>query len=166
MTKSDANQRLAPGGFTLVELLVVVLILAILAAVVIPQAVGVGGVQAQSAARLVLADLEYAQNHAIVTQTNTTVTFDTGGNSYTVSNESGTLVHPITKQAYTVDFDTQHGFGSVSLNAADFGGAPSVTFDALGAPNADGTVDIVGGSQRYRVSVAPVTGRVRVSEIE
>ena len=66
MTKSDANQRLAPTGFTLVELLVVVLILAILAAVVIPQAAGIGGTQAQSAARLVLADLEYAQNNAIV----------------------------------------------------------------------------------------------------
>ena len=156
----------AGGAFTLVELLMVILILAIVGAVVVPMAVGTTSMQAQSAARIVMSDLEYAQNQAIVTQVDITVTFDTNGNSYSVSNESGTLIHPITKQAYTVDFDTQRGLGSVALSSASFNGQPSVTFGALGSPDAEGTVTVAAGSHGYTVTVAPITGRVSVSAVE
>ncbi|KPK86302.1 MAG: hypothetical protein AMJ81_01610 [Phycisphaerae bacterium SM23_33] len=156
---------MAPPGFTLVELIMVLIVLAIAAAMIIPQAVGTSDLRAQSAARVVVADLEYAQNHAIVTQTNISVTFDVSANSYRVSNESGTLSHPITKQAYEVDFDTKRGFGSVSIAAVSFGGAPLVTFDSLGAPSTGGTVDLAAGEHTYRVTVAPVTGRVAVANV-
>ena len=151
-------------GFTLVELIVVLIIIAIAAVMVVPYAVGTSSLQAQSAARVVMTDLEYAQNHAIVTQSPVTVTFSVAGNSYTVSNESGTLIHPITKQAYVVDFDTSRGFDSVSLESVDFGGTAVVTFDALGAPDNNGTVTVVAGPHAYSVAVAPVSGRVTVTE--
>ena len=166
MTRNPDRGRRNRTGFTLIELIMVIVILAILAAAVIPQAVGTAALQAQSAARMVLADLEYAQNQAIVTQVETTVTFDVNGNSYVVSNASGVLIHPITKQTYSVDFDTQNGFGSVSVSSADFDGDVAVTFDSLGAPAASGSVDVTAGSHGYRVTVAPVTGRVSVAEME
>lgn len=164
-SKYHPDKRVALPGFTLVELIVVMIILAIAAAMIIPQAVGTSDLRARSAARIVVADLEYAQNHAIVTQTNITVTFDTSANSYRVSNESATLTHPITKQEYEVDFDTKRGFGSVSIAAVSFNGGALVTFDSLGAPNSGGTVDIAAGEHTYRVTVAQVTGRVAVARV-
>ncbi len=150
-------------AFTLVEIIVVLVILAIAATVVVPYATGTSSIQASSAARLIMSDLEYAQNQAITTQTPVSVTFSVSGNSYTVSNASGTLIHPISKQAYVVDFDTLSGFGNVSVSEADFGGASNVTFDALGAPDNNGTVTVVAGPHTYTVTVAPVSGRVTVS---
>ena len=119
-TKGRPDGSTAPPGFTLVEIIVVVVILAIIAAIVLPQATGISDVHAQSAARTVLADLEYAQNYAVVTQTSISVTFSTSGNSYKVHvyNQSDPINHPITKKAYAVDFDTASGFQHVSVAAA------------------------------------------------
>ncbi len=150
-------------AFTLVEIIVTLVILAIVAAMTVPYVTGAASIQASSAARLIMSDLEYAQSQAITTQSPVSVTFSVSGNSYTVSNASGTLIHPISKQAYVVDFDTLGGFGNVSVSAADFGGALNVTFDALGAPDNNGTVTVIAGSHTYTVTVAPVSGRVTVS---
>ena len=151
-------------GFTLVELIVVIVIMMIAAAMVIPQVVSTGDVKSRSAARMLMADLEYAQSQAIVTQNQVTVTFDTSGNAYTVSNASGTLTHPITKNAYVIDLDQTNGMEGVSIDTVNFGSGQSVTFDALGAPDYDGSVTFVAGAQSYVISVAPITGRVTVSE--
>ena len=164
-SKSHETRGVARVGFTLIELIVVVVILAIMAAVVIPYVTGTSSMKAQSAARLVMSDLEYAQDLAITSQSDITVTFDTSGNFYGVSNESGPLNHPITKKTYVVDFDTLAGLSGVSLTAASFGGGSSVTFDSLGAPSPDGSVNVSAGVSGYQVTVAPITGRVTVAEV-
>jgi len=153
-------------GFTLTELIVVIVIIAIISAIAIPLATGTSSTKAQSAARLVMSDLEYAQNLAITSQTDITVTFSTSGNSYTVSNASGALNHPITKKTWTVDFDTARGLSGVSLSSAGFSGSPAVTFSALGAPSAEGTVALGAGTSGYQVAVAPITGRVTVTQTQ
>ena len=152
------------AAFTLTEMLVVIAILAIVAAVVLPRMVGSTDIQARSAARVMMADLEYAQSVAITSQTPITVTFSTAGNSYTVSNASGPLIHPITKKTYVVELGETKGMESVCIASASFGGAPSMTFDALGAPDNSGTVTIAAGAHTYLVSVAPVVGRVTVAK--
>jgi Tfp pilus assembly protein FimT len=148
-----------------VELIVVVVILAIAAAAVVPYAVGTSSMSCQAAARRLMADLEYAQNQAIVTQSATKVTFDSSANSYTVANQSGTLIHPITKKDYIVDFDTEDTFKGITISSLAFGSEDEVSFSALGAPSQGGSVDLAAGSHSYRVTVAPVTGRVSVSEL-
>ncbi|MGC9455167.1 MAG: GspH/FimT family pseudopilin [Phycisphaerae bacterium] len=155
----------APGrhGVTLVELIVVVMILAITAAIVVPHAVRSADMQATSAARMLATDLQYAQDYAITTQSPVTVTFDVTGESYSLSNTSGLLNNPITKTTYQVDFSGQSGFEQVELVSADFGGADSVVFDEVGAPDNGGTVVIQAGEYSYAVSVAAATGRVSVS---
>ena len=155
--------RLA-GAFTLAEMVVVIIIMAIAAAIIIPQAVGTSSLQAQSAARMVMADLEYAQSEAIFTQSLVTVTFDSAGNSYTISNASGPLVHPINKEEYVVDLDSQTGLESVSISAVSFAGS-AVTFDALGAPDSGGSVTVSAKEHAYQITVAPVSGRVTVTRL-
>ncbi len=160
-TPSSLRRR----GFTLAELILVMVILALAAALVIPQAISTSSMTAQAAARLIMADLEYAQSQAILAQAAVTVSFDLPGNSYTVSNASGTLVHPITKKAYVVDLDTQRGLEGATLETVSFDGAQQVSFDSLGAPDLAGTVTLSAGPHRYRVTVAAVSGRVSVEVV-
>ncbi len=152
-------------GFTLVEILVVVVILGIAAAMVVPHMSALGDMQASSAARVVLTDLQYAQNESVVTQRPVTVTFDTDAHGYALSNADGALEHPLTKAAFQRLFPQMADFGQVRLTTADFGGASQVTFDTLGSPNRGGSVTVVANGYSYRVSLAPVTGRVTVESL-
>jgi Tfp pilus assembly protein FimT len=148
---------------TLVELLVVVIILMICAAVVVPHAIRGADMQATSAARMLATDLQYAQDYAITTQDPVTVTFNVSADTYTLSNASGTLIHPMTKSAYQVDFSTESGFEQVSLASADFGGSSAVTFDEIGSPDSAGSVVVQAGDYSFRVDVAAATGKVTVT---
>jgi prepilin-type N-terminal cleavage/methylation domain-containing protein len=151
-------------GFTVAELMVVVAVAAIMAAVVVPMAMDSSGIQAVSAARRINADLQYAQNEAISSQTDVTVTFNPSDESYRLSNASGGLIHPMTKKDFTVDFRTESGLGQVDIVSASFGGSASVTFDPIGAPSSGGTVTIQAGPHLVQLSVAGVTGLVTITE--
>jgi general secretion pathway protein H len=152
-------------AFTILELLVVIVILAIAAAVVIPTMSSTQDVKATSAARIIAADIEYAQSMAITHQEQVTVTFSPVGESYSLSNASGPLVHPMTKDAYTVDFGTKNGFENLDVVSASFGGTAAVTFDELGAPDNAGNATIQVGAHAYQIAVAAATGRVSVTYV-
>ncbi len=153
------------AAFSLLELLVVIIILAIAAAIVIPNVSSARGIEAMSAARLIATDLQYAQNMAITHQNPVTVAFDTGGESYSLSNTSGPLIHPMTKEAYSVPFSLQSGFEDLDVVSASFAGVSSVTFDELGAPDNPGSVTVQAGPHAYRIDVAAATGRVTVTSL-
>jgi Tfp pilus assembly protein FimT len=140
---------------------VVVLVVAISAAVVVPYLAGANDSAAMAGARMVASDLQYAQDTAIATQTNVTVAFDVGGESYSLSNQSGALIHPITKNVYTIDFATDRDLSGLDIVSA-FGGIGSVTFDPTSAPSGGGTVVLQAGDQTYKVMVDGVTGTVTV----
>ncbi len=152
-------------AFTLAEILVVLMILVIAAAVAIPNITGTNDIRAKSAAQTIAADLQYAQNMAITYQDPVTVTFYTAGESYTLSNASGPLIHPMTKSTYTVDFGSQDDFGNLDVVSASFSGAALVIFDELGAPNAAGSATVQVGSHVYRIDVAAATGNVTVVSV-
>jgi len=142
--------------------MVVIMILAIVGAVVIPQAIGTKDLQVMSAARMFATDLQYAQDTAITSQVPITVTIDTNAESYALSNASGTLEHPITKSDYVVDFAARKGFESVDVVSTDFGGSHTIAFDEMGSPDNAGTITLRAGSHVYRVTVAAATGKVTV----
>lgn len=150
-------------AFTLVEILVVVMVLLVVAAAAIPYVTGTTDTQVMSAARVLASDLQYAQSQAITTQAPVAVTFDTNQNSYTLSNASGPLVHPITKNTYTVSYASTSGMQGVVLASASFGGTAGVTYDELGSPSSAGTVKLQAGSYVYQIQVASATGKITVS---
>lgn len=149
-------------AFTLVELLVVVVIMAIAGAILVPMMSGTVEMQAVSAARTIATDIQYAQSVAITMQSPVTVQFYPAADRYTLSNASGLLKHPMTNKDYLVDFHTRDDFDCLDLASASFGGGTSVVFDELGSPGAGGSVTVLGGSQTYRVDVTSVTGTVSV----
>ena len=164
------------SGWTLIELMVVLVILVIAAGVVIPMVTGTEDMQARSAARMVAADLQFGQNTAITTQTNvngpvagvkvifTPKTQNTRGSYKLIydDNKSSAVKNPMTGADYNVVFSSSTGFGSLFVVSTTFA-QNTVEFDATGAPSNAGSVTVQAGTSVYQVAVAASTGKVTVT---
>lgn len=178
----------SPSGFTLIEILCVVVILGIASAIVIPQIGTRDDLNVATAARAMMADLIYAQNLAIAQQKPYYVRFY--GQSYSVC-DSNTLVpidHPlkpaINGGKYIVTFGDQAtptpsgvtpGLERVSITQPSFLGQPVLGFDEMGQPfsfdastttsttlTSAGTIQLQSGTNTLTISVQPFTGEATV----
>jgi prepilin-type N-terminal cleavage/methylation domain-containing protein len=143
------------GGFTLIEILIVVIILGIASAIIVPQLNSEPDLRVAASARIVMADLLYAQNMAISTQGNPKgqsspvtnpyvfVSFNVSSQQYGVyyfNNANSTLTaltHPVNLNSYVMTFGTtgENDAGNVTLTSANIAsGTTTIAFDALGAP--------------------------------
>ena len=167
----------AAKGFTLVEILCVVVILGIASAIILPQIGSRSDLVVSSGARVVMADLIYAQNRAIALQKSHYVRFS--NQTYTVSDSTAltAITHPGTKDPYTLTFNTKNTpLENIHLNGTGFGGTSTVLgFDELGSPfsydigtntvtplAAAGTIEIQSGNCKLTISVEPYTGETTV----
>ena len=156
-------------AFTLVEVLVVVSVIAIASAIVVPIIGDRGQWGIQAASRIVITDILYAQNEAIAHQKNRRIVFDRDNNRYSLTDELGTVLTVSWKGGsdapnYIVEFSNDRRFAGVTITDVQFGDDQTVIFDALGTPDTGGFVELTAGQTVYRVSVAPITGRVTVQE--
>jgi type II secretory pathway pseudopilin PulG len=159
----------------MIELMIVVAILAIAAAIVVPMASSTGSMQLRAAGNMVAADLEYAKSMAISRGQKYAVVFDkTGGKYYqyrVVDQDGNPIRHPITqKLEYVVNFQSDSRLGQVEIAGVDFNGKDKVSFDSLGSPfdaigaNLNtGMITLQAGGIPRTVTVAPVTGYISVS---
>jgi prepilin-type N-terminal cleavage/methylation domain-containing protein len=99
-----------PRGYSLLELLLVVAVIAILAALVLPSAQPAVVEQLRSTARIVADDMAYARSLAVANNSAYRITFDITGNRYTLT-YSGTNASlatlPATPFATSRDTTTQ-----------------------------------------------------------
>src|SRR5436305_12238070 len=95
------------SAFTLIEILVVVIILGIASAIIIPQIGTRDDINCTAGARVVMADLIYAQNRAIVTQKKHYLDFTTA-NKYTIYDDPA-MATPITQPVLKTSFVTTFG---------------------------------------------------------
>ena len=161
-----------PSAFTLVEILVVVVILGIAAAVIVPQMGTRDDLRVDGARRMVMADLIYAQNRSISTQTWHYVVFDATSSprSYKIvtnlstTNPNGTPVqHPVTRadefkavfglNAPAGTTSITHGLEVIGLGTVNIEGHNILCFDELGVPyyydaptNSTTAISTTGGS--------------------
>lgn len=82
--RSAVNLRANRDGFTLVELMIVVLLLSILATVSLISTDSSGSLALDATARMLAADLHLARNHAIKFNTEYTVEFDLNAQTYEI----------------------------------------------------------------------------------
>jgi prepilin-type N-terminal cleavage/methylation domain-containing protein len=158
-------------GFTLVEILVVVVVLALAMWAAVPMFSGAASIQVQSAANMIAADLEYAKSMAISRQRQYGISFNPGVETYSVIDQNGVVIpHPVkTGFLYTIDFHNDSRLNQVDLASVNFDGNNLIKFDYLGSPlKSDGsplnsgTVTLQGGGITITITVEPVTGYIRI----
>ncbi|HPS54948.1 MAG TPA: GspH/FimT family pseudopilin [Sedimentisphaerales bacterium] len=160
-----ASKDVKPNGFTLIEMIVVIVILSIAAAMVVPMMSSADDVQLRSGANKLAADLEYAKSMAISRGQQYTVVFDEAAESYQIEDSSGAIIdHPIRKgSAYKEQFGGTSGLKKVGISDADFNDTDMVTFDSIGSPDNGGTVTLIAGGRTINVNVEAVTGYISIS---
>lgn len=166
LRRKDVGELCGKGhGFTIVELLIVVVILSIVALTAIPMMSSAASIQIRSAANIIAADIEYARSMAISRGQNHSVEFDKDTDSYKIVDQGGTVIqHPVKKGfPYEMNFRTESRLSRVDITNASFGGIQKVTFDCLGSPDSGGTVNLQAGGISSTITVEPVTGFVSIS---
>ena len=170
----NMNERIVRHGFTMIELLIVVAILAIAAAIVVPMASSAGSMQLRAAVNMVAADLEYAKSMSISRGQKYAVVFDKNTESYRITDASGaTISHPVRSGSpFIVDFRSDGRLSQVDIVDVTFDGASAVSFDYLGSPYSgmpgsatplnSGTITLQAGGAVKSVKVEAVTGYVSV----
>ncbi|MHC4192712.1 MAG: GspH/FimT family pseudopilin [Planctomycetota bacterium] len=156
--------RTKNSGFTIVEILIVVVILAIAAMMAVPLASSAAGTQVRSAANMIAADLEYAKSMAISRGQNFSVAFDGASDTYRIEDQNGDVIpHPVKKGFdYVIDFHGDSRLDKVDISNVDFSSTNRVAFDCLGSPDNGGVVTVQAGANTLTVAVEPVTGFITI----
>ncbi len=169
----------APGsrGYTLVEILVVVTIMGLSAAMVIPSMAQAGTFRVRSALRTLVADITFAQSDAMAFQQGRAVVFYPEENRYVVVRVTGPVLDPVNDALYDpsreddimgMDFDDER-FGGARMTSALFDGESVLIFDELGAPvtepqgttpSSGGMITIEGDGEEYWIAVDGFTGHI------
>jgi prepilin-type N-terminal cleavage/methylation domain-containing protein len=166
------RHRLDSGGYTLIELIAVLVITAVLAGTAVPVLKNLAGTRSSAAARALLHDLAYARQRSIATGTVCWVVIapgTSGGWSLLAEDpddpgRSGAV--PIIELAagsvMAVQLDVDP-YINVTIDAANLGGGSEIGFDWLGRPfiDDDSELSVVGEivfSGNARITVQPITG--------
>jgi prepilin-type N-terminal cleavage/methylation domain-containing protein len=153
------------SGFTMIELIIVMAIIAIAALVAIPMMSSAASVQIKSASNIIAGDLEYARSMSISRGQKYSVVFDPGAESYKIVDEGGVVIkHPVKTGDFIVDFKNNGRFNKVDIASANFNATTNVQFDCLGSPDSGGNVSLqAGGATTVTITVEHVTGYVSVN---
>ena len=128
-------------GFTLVEIIMVVVLMGILAVSVVPKFVDTSAFSLAGGAAMAVADIRYTQELAMGTHSSKTIVFTTSNNFYTVNSQTVNLPSKVT----------------ISSGA-------TFTFNSLGEPTSGGgSVTLSAGAETETITVESYTGRVSSS---
>ncbi len=161
------------SGFSLIELVVVILIIGILVLVAVERGNVASSVRARIAANELAVNLRYVRNAAMQRERTMRVSFDLASNSYAVaeydSSAPGSFAaagNPVDQKDWNVSIAQR--FPGVALASVDIKGGTAVFFNGTnGAPfAADGTAltsnAVVVLNSGVTVSVTPETGYIRI----
>jgi len=172
-------------GFTMIELLIVVAIIAVTAAVAIPNIISwIPTIRVNSAARDLVSEMQLARMKAVSERNNYVITFDTSTNQYSIYDDGDNDGAEASELVKTVDVDTDYSgiqFGYVAgknpsnddiTGSVQFGATSSPireTFIPNGTANLMGSVylipteDIAGSRRdRQRAITVILTGRIKL----
>ena len=163
-------------GYTLIELLIIIVLLGTASAIVVPQLSNLGTLEVQAAVRTIVADLSFAQSDALANQEFRRVHFYPDGSGYCiirvangdfnkafdysdgapVADAPEYIIDPLGAgvflERYVVDFDTDSRYKDVVIDSVTLEGinlgvdGTDVTYDALGGPVSSPNVPGIGGT--------------------
>ncbi len=169
-TRRFLTGRATSSGFTAIEILIVVVIIAIAAMTVIPMMTSAAGFQIRSAANMIAADLEYAKSMAISRQKIYAVVFDKSAESYQIEDPNGIIDHPVKKGfPYVVNFGSDSRLNKVDIADVAFNATNAIKFNYLGSPYDggdsplnSGVVTLQANGTTITINVEPVTGFISI----
>ncbi len=152
-------------GFTLIELVMVLVLIGIIVVMVIPKPGDLTATNAGAFSSKLQADMRYAQNLAMTRNQRARVTFRTSPNGYDVTLGGNPASDPATGSPFSITLNTGR-YAGISISAIGFSGS-YVEFNTLGVPFDSGgiltvskSVTVSGGSVNRDITVQPQTGAV------
>ncbi len=190
MRTTSAHPSIARRAYTLIELLIVVAILGLAAALLIPSMSGRGDFDTQAAVRTLIADINFAQSDALANQGFRRLHFFDDGTGWCLLRVDeaalSTPFDPSTAEYlhdplagarkggnYVLSLPEDDRFATVRVEGVAIdGGGRDITFDELGGTVATGGLPGTGGTlilrspdAAYRLQLSPITGKVRVTRL-
>ncbi len=185
-----ALQARARRAYTLIELLIVVAVLGLAAAVLIPSMSGRGDFDTQAAVRALIADISFAQSDALAHQGFRRIYFYDDGSGWCLTRVAEAdlgddfdavtadyLTDPLmgssTGGTYAVRLGADDRFGSVRIESVELdGNTRQLTFDELGGsvgaagiPGTGGAIVLRSPDAAYRLDLSPLTAKIRVTRL-
>lgn len=177
MNARRTDQRGSTRAYTLIEILVVVTVMGLSAAMVIPSMAQAGTFRVRSAVRTLVADITFAQSDAMAFQQGRALVFLPEENRYVVVRVTGPILDPVNDALYDPSREddvmgmsfSDERFGGATMTSAVFDGQPYLIFDELGAPvtepqgttpSSGGLVTFEGEGDQYWIAVDGFTGHV------
>lgn len=144
-----ANQESVRHAFTLIELMIVLLIVAIMAAVAAPKyAESLSSFRLQGVAQRIAADIRQARRYAQQNSSTQTINFDVATNSYTL-----TGINDVDRRSRTYQFSLASPEYECELVSANFNSTAILSFDIYGRPVNAGTIVVRCGNLTQTLSV-------------
>jgi len=135
---TDNSRQETIGGFTIIEVAMVIVIVGIMAALTIPRFNTFYGIKLSGAAKKVTSDIRYAQQLAVTRHENYNINFSPNG--YTVTRVlGGFAIDPFTRGNFNINFISDPQYGGIAV-VTTFGGGilqfnwEGVPCDSAGAP--------------------------------
>lgn len=150
-------------GFTIVELTIVLVVLAILSSFTIPAWFDRPEITLDNAARLIARDMRDVQNRAALYQVTLLLRFDDEGGGYRATTEDGTvLVSPYGARPFTRRFDRDAVFRGVRVESWDLGGLDAIEFTAKGTARQGARLVISYRGEQRVLRMRPFSGLIEI----
>ncbi|MCC6579852.1 MAG: prepilin-type N-terminal cleavage/methylation domain-containing protein [Phycisphaeraceae bacterium] len=158
-------------AFTLMEVLIVLAVLGIAAAMAVPLLGDTGTTKLRAAAQLLCADLAYAQVESIAHVDDLRFFIvDQANNTYSIAPASAPTVpitNPVGKQPYRVTFGVGAAasqLSGVTINAISLGGDDRIRFGPYGQLDqaANATITLAAAGHTLTVTIDRVTGETTI----
>lgn len=167
-----------PAGFTIIEMVMVIVIVGILALLAIPRFSSFYSIKLTGAAKKLVSDIRYVQQLAISEHTNTKIVFNAVTNTYTAqkyNSTTGTWVaisDPFSRGNLTQNFNSDPQYGGIDIFVTTLSsstlrytwqGIPQEGTDAAPVNLAvERSVTLTFRGNTIAVYITPQTGRVRM----
>ena len=165
------------SAYTLIELIMVIVIIGILAAIAIPRVTSFHSIMFSGAMKKIVENIRYVQQIAITKHTNCRIIFNPGNETYLAQEESPggsntwvAITDPFSRANLIVNFINDAQYQGINITDANFGNTPTLRFNWEGIPQnatganftSDGLVNFIYKDNNNTIYVSPYTGRVRI----